>query len=460
MRMLQMPGSNRVNPFIKNSVDVSLETINAWRGLPIEQQPEWPDSVLLSEVSCTLSQLPPLVFAGEVDKLRLHLQEAAEGRAFILQGGDCAESFRDITADNISRKLKTILQMAAILTYAAGVPIIKMARMAGQYAKPRSEQFELVDGRSLPVYRGDMVNGHELHDRVPDPKRMLKAYELSAATLNLIRAFTRGGFADLRALHVWNRGFAESCENEKYEELARKIDKAIAFMNACDVDCSNLTQTEVFVCHEGLLLDYEHALTRCDSRTGFFYDTSAHFLWIGERTRQIDGAHIDFFSKIENPIGVKLSSKVTARQVLELANRLDPGRTPGRLTFITRMGAGNIRQCLPGIIEAVRDGGFNPAWVCDPMHGNTITSSSGYKTRRFMDILDEVRGFFDVHRSVGTHPGGLHVELTGDDVTECTGGFDSISDDDLKDRYESLCDPRLNHRQSLELAFFLADCMK
>ncbi len=439
-----------------------LEGLGAWRSLPVRQQPSWPDADALERVGSELAAMPPLVFAGEADVLTEHLAKAGRGEAFLLQGGDCAETFADASADNIRNKVKTILQMAVVLTYGASMPVIKMGRMAGQYAKPRSADDETRDGVTLPAYRGDAVNGHPFtpEARVPDPRRLLDAYHRSSATLNLIRAFTTGGYADLRQVHEWNRGFVGNKAYSKYEATAAQIDRAMRFMAACGADFDALRTVEFFSSHEALLLDYERPLTRIDSRTGNAYDCSAHFLWIGERTRQIDGAHVDFMSRVRNPIGVKLGPTTTADDALALMDRLNPEDRPGRLTFITRMGAGRIREALPPLLEKVHASGRPVTWVTDPMHGNTITSASGYKTRRLEDVIDEVRGFFEVHRAVGSVPGGLHVELTGDDVTEVMGGSEPIDDEGLRRRYETLVDPRLNHPQSLEMAFQVADMLR
>lgn len=448
-----------VNPVPSPDVVAGLD---AYRALPAAQQPSWPDADALQAVRDELAGLPPLVFAGEADLLRSRLAEAAAGRAFLLQGGDCAETFAGATADQIRNRIKTVLQMAVVLTYGSSMPVIKMGRMAGQFAKPRSSDEETREGVTLPAYRGDAVNDYAFTEasRTPDPARLLKAYHTAASTLNLIRAFTTGGFADLRQVHEWNKGFAGSAANARYETVAAEIDRAMQFMDACGADFDALRTVEFFSSHEALLLDYERALTRIDSRTGLPYDVSAHFVWIGERTRQLDGAHVDLLSRVRNPIGVKLGPSTSADDALALIDRLDPTREPGRLTFITRMGAGQIREALPGLVEKVHASGAQPLWVCDPMHGNTFSSPSGYKTRRFDDVIDEVRGFFEVHRGVGTVPGGLHVELTGEDVTEILGGFEAISDADLATRYESLCDPRLNHQQSLELAFLVSDMLR
>ncbi|CAI9392124.1 class II 3-deoxy-7-phosphoheptulonate synthase [Microbacterium sp. T2.11-28] len=438
---------------------VPLDALDTWRSLPIKQQPLWTDLDAVAAVSDEIATLPPLVFAGEVDNLRDRLARAAGGRAFLLQGGDCAETFAGATAEQIRNRIKTVLQMAVVLTYGASMPVVKMGRMAGQFAKPRSSDTETRGDVTLPAYRGDIVNGYDFTEasRAADPGRLLKGYHTAASTLNLIRAFTQGGFADLREVHSWNQGFAKNPANARYERLAGEIDRAIKFMEAAGANFDELRGVEFYTGHEGLLMDYERPMTRIDSRTGTPYNTSAHFLWIGERTRDLDGAHVDYFSKIRNPIGVKLGPTTSTDTALALIDKLDPNREPGRLTFITRMGAGKIRDALPPLLEAVKDAGATPLWVTDPMHGNGITTPTGYKTRRFDDVVDEVRGFFEAHRAVGTFPGGIHVELTGDDVTECLGGSEMIDEATLATRYESLCDPRLNHMQSLELAFLVAE---
>jgi len=436
-----------------------LKGLDNYRNLVAAQQPTWPDADQLEQVRQTLAKYPPLVFAGEVDILKGRIAQAAAGKAFLLQGGDCAETFADATADRIRNRVKTLLQMAVVLTYGASMPVIKMGRMAGQFAKPRSSDTETREELTLPAYRGDAVNGYDFtsESRTPDPKRLLQAYNTSASTLNLIRAFTMGGFADLRSVHEWNKGFTDNPANSRYEVMAREIDKAIKFMAACGANFSELRTTEFYTSHEGLLFDYERPMTRIDSRTGTPYDTSAHFIWIGERTRQLDGAHVDFLSRVRNPLGVKLGPSTSVDDVMALIEKLDPNREPGRLTFITRMGTGKIRSSLPKLVEAVRDSGAQPLWITDPMHGNGITTKNGYKSRRFDDVMDEVKGFFEVHRALGTFPGGVHVELTGDDVAECLGGSEHIDEITLESRYESLCDPRLNHSQSLELAFLVAE---
>lgn len=438
-----------------------LKGLDNYQNLTAAQQPTWTDQSKLVAARAELAVLPPLVFAGEVDTLRSRLAAAAEGKAFLLQGGDCAETFVDATADRIRNRVKTILQMAVVLMYGSSLPVVKMGRMAGQFAKPRSSDTETREDITLPAYRGDAVNGYDFtaESRSTDPARMVKAYHTSASTLNLIRAFTTGGFADLRSVHEWNKGFTDNPANARYEQLAAEIDRAIRFMDACGADFEALRATEFYVSHEALLFDYERPLTRIDSRTGNPYATSGHFLWVGERTRAIDGAHIDFMSRIRNPIGVKLGPTTEVSDVMALIDKLDPNREPGRLTFITRMGAGQIRDKLPKLVEAVKASDATPLWITDPMHGNGITTKNGYKSRRFDDVMDEVRGFFEVHRAAGTFPGGIHIELTGDDVAECLGGSEMIDESTLAERYESLCDPRLNHMQSLELSFLVSEAL-
>jgi len=431
--------------------------------LEAAQQPTWPDASAVKDAVAELESFPPLVFAGECDNLKARIAEAAIGNAFWLQGGDCAETFAAATADSIRNRIKTILQMAAVLQYFSSLPVIKVGRMAGQFAKPRSNDTETRDGVTLPAYRGDAVNDLEFNEksRTPDPKRLVRVYNTSSATLNLVRAFTQGGFADLRQVHTWNRGFAADARfSARYEEMANEIGRAIKFMESAGVDPESFKSVDFYASHEALILEYEKALTRIDSRTNNPYDVSAHFVWIGERTRQLDGAHMDFAEKIHNPIGVKLGPKTTPEEALAIIKRLNPNNEPGRLTFITRMGASSIREKLPPIIDAVTKSGAIVLWVCDPMHGNTYEAPSGYKTRRFDDVMDEVRGFFEVHKKLGTHPGGIHIELTGDDVTECVGGGEQISHEDLASRYETACDPRLNHTQSLELAFLVAEMLR
>uniref|UniRef100_UPI00384FD5A7 class II 3-deoxy-7-phosphoheptulonate synthase n=1 Tax=Microbispora cellulosiformans TaxID=2614688 RepID=UPI00384FD5A7 len=439
---------------------MSASNLDSWRDLAAAQQPDWPDRAELDKVVAELASLPPLVFAGECDQLKDSMAAVARGEAFVLQGGDCAETFAGATAENVRNKLKTLLQMAIVLTYAGRVPVVKIGRLAGQFAKPRSKPTEVRDGVELPAYRGDMVNGFDFtpEARRPDPNRLLRAYHSSAVTLNLARAFTKGGYADLRQVHAWNQDFvAESPAGRRYEQLAREIDQALAFMRACGADPEEFHTVEFYSSHESLILDYDRALTRIDSRTGLPYDVSAHMVWIGERTRQLDGAHVEFFSRIRNPIGVKLGPTTTPEEAISLIDKLNPDNEPGRLTFITRMGAGKVRDALPTLVEKVNASGATVAWVCDPMHGNTFEAPSGHKTRRLDDVLDEVAGFFEVHHALGTHPGGIHIEFTGDDVTECVGGGHAIVEEDLALRYETACDPRLNRGQSLDLAFRVAE---
>ncbi|GAA1974229.1 class II 3-deoxy-7-phosphoheptulonate synthase [Catenulispora subtropica] len=436
---------------------------DTWSALPAGQQPEWPDADALSAVVSELRSYPPLVFAGEADLLKERIAAVARGEAFLLTGGDCAETFAGVTADAIRAKLKTLLQMAVVLTYAASVPVVKVGRIAGQYSKPRSKSTETRDGVTLPAYRGDSVNGFDFtpEARIPDPRRLLRMYQASASTLNLVRAFTTGGYADMRQVHAWNQDFvAGSPSGERYELLAKEIDRALQFMRACGTDPEEFRTVEFYAAHEGLVLPYESALTRVDSRTGQPYATSGHYVWIGERTRDLDGAHVEYFSRIRNPIGIKLGPSTTPDDALAYLARLDPEREPGRLSFIVRMGAGMVREKLPALVEKVRGEGHEVAWICDPMHGNTFEAPSGHKTRRFDDVLDEVKGFFEVHHGLGSHPGGIHVELTGEDVTECVGGGEEIAFGDLHDRYETLCDPRLNRSQSLDLAFLVAEMLR
>ncbi len=437
----------------------------SWRNHPAEQQPQWPDQVALDDALKTLAGFPPLVFAGEARALTAQMGEVAAGRAFLLQAGDCAESFDDFAADKIRDKLKVILQMAVVLTYAAGVPVVKVGRIAGQYGKPRSSNTETIEGITLASFRGHNVNSEvfSAEGRRADPARLLTGYHQSSATLNLLRAFTKGGFADLSRVQAWNQEFvASSAEGQHYQEIASGIGRALQFMKACGIDTASeaqLHQVDLFTSHEALLLGYEQALTRRDSLTGDYYDCSAHFVWIGERTRQLDGAHVEFLRGVCNPLGVKLGPSASAEEVLALCEVLNPERQPGRLSLITRMGATKVRATLPPLLEAVRDSGHPVAWVCDPMHGNTFTSGSGRKTRDLNDIMDEVAGFFAAHAAVGTWPGGVHVELTGDDVTECLGGSSRTLDHHLDTRYETICDPRLNGRQALDLAFRVSELL-
>jgi 3-deoxy-7-phosphoheptulonate synthase len=426
---------------------------------PALQQPQWPDRDRVRAVTRDLAGLPPLVLAAECDQLKERLAAVARGEAFLLQGGDCAETFAGTTADSIRGKFQTLLQMAVVLTYAASVPVVKVGRMAGQFGKPRSGVTEARDGVELPVYRGDAVNGIEFTAaaRTPDPGRLLEAYHCASATLNLCRSLASGGYADLRQVHAWNQDFvAGSPAGQRYEQLADEIDRGIAFMNACGADPREFRAVEFYASHEALLLDYEQALTRIDARSGHTYDLSGHLLWIGERTRDPGGAHVEFARRISNPVAVKIGPDATAHEVLELIEALDPDEEPGRLTLTTRMGAGRIRQALPPLVEKVAASRPAVVWVCDPMHGNTVQTATGQKTRNFDDVLDEVTGFFEVHRAIGTHPGGIHIEFTGDDVTECIGGGHHIGESDLASRYETACDPRLNRSQSLDLAFRVA----
>ncbi len=443
----------------EDAEEETLAAIRAWQDKPAKHQPAWPDAVELDKAVSYLRSLPPLIFAGEADKLTGQMAAAARGEAFVLMGGDCAESFADSGAQRIRTRIRTLLQMAVVLTYGASVPIVKVGRMAGQYAKPHSNPMETFGGGTLPSYMGDAVNGYEFTEqaRIPDPHRLIEAYERSVSTLNLIRAFTTGGFADLSKVHEWNRGFMTNPAYARYEQFAAEIDRAMRFMRAAGVDMDNLRTVDMFSSHEALLLPYEDAMTRIDSRTGLPYDTSAHFLWIGERTREFDGAHVEMLSHVRNPIGVKLGPSTTPQDALRLVDKLNPNAEPGRLTFITRMGAERIRDLLPPLVEAVKADGRPVTWVTDPMHGNTISAASGLKTRRLGSIMEEIRGFFAVHQDAGTHPGGIHVELTGDDVTEVLGGSEEIVEDTLGERYETLVDPRLNHQQSLEMAFLVAE---
>lgn len=447
---LQAPDAGSVPPW------------DTWRDRPALQQPEYPDEALLAEVTTSLRRQPPLVFAGEVDDLRAWMGAAGRGDAFVLTGGDCAETFAESTADHLRRKIQTLLQMAVVLTYGASLPVVKIGRIAGQYAKPRSSGTETRNGVTLPSYRGDAVNAHDFTAgaRTPDPGRLMATYHHASATLNLIRAFTKGGYADLRLVHHWNRGFTDNPAYARYESLASEIHRAVKFMEAAGADFDSLREVDLFSSHEALLLEYESAMTRIDSRTGDAYNTSGHFLWVGERTRALDGAHVELLARVRNPVGVKLGPSTTQEEVIGLIERLNPDGEDGRLTFITRMGAEHIRQALPPLLSAAKADGRPVTWTTDPMHGNTITSSTGYKTRRFETIMDEVRGFFDAHDHAGTVPGGIHVELTGDDVTEVVGGSEQLDDEALAERYETLVDPRLNHQQSLEMAFQVAELLR
>lgn len=438
------------------------EEISTWRQFPAAQQPTYTDPELLTTVVSELRSRPPLVFAGEVDSLLNKLAKASTGDAFVLTGGDCAETFVQSTADRLRLKIQTILQMAVVLTYGASTPVIKMGRMAGQYAKPRSSDTETRDGVTLPSYRGDAVNDitFTAEARHHDPHRLLDTYNRSSSSLNLIRAFTQGGYADLRRVHEWNKGFLSNPAYKRYDQLAMQIDKAIRFMEAAGTEFKNLSRVDFYSSHEALLLEYESALTRIDSRTGLPYDTSAHFLWIGERTRDPEGAHVELLSKVINPVGVKIGPDASADDLRRLVDKLNPEGIPGRMSFITRMGADNIRDRFPALVRAMQADGRPVVWISDPMHGNTISSDTGYKTRRFDTIIDEVHGFFDVLRENDGIPGGIHVELTGDDVTEVLGGAEEIDDEGLRRRYETTVDPRLNHQQSLEMAFRVAELLQ
>ncbi len=436
---------------------------STWQERPARQQPVWPDPAALEASLKQIGTMPPLVFAGEARSLQADLAQVASGNAFLLQAGDCAESFEEFSADNIREKLRVILQMAIILTYSVGVPVIKVGRIAGQFAKPRSSDTERVGDLDLPTFRGHIVNDPTASEaaRVPDPQRLVHAYHQSASTLNLLRAFTKGGFADLSRVHAWTQEFvASSPEGRRYEQLAAEISRGLAFMRACGIDTEsnpNLSQVDVYTSHEALILGYEEALTRQDSLTGGWFDCSAHMLWIGERTRELEGAHVEFLRGVGNPIGCKIGPDTQPEYVLELCEALNPSRIPGRLTLITRMGADKIEDGLQPLLRIITDAGHPVVWACDPMHANTFTAPTGHKTRHFDDIVREIRGFVRAHRSEGTWPGGIHVELTGENVTECLGGADALSDTDLDHRYETVCDPRLNARQSVDLAFRVAE---
>ena len=438
----------------------------SWRTKPVQQVPVYPDADALMAVEKQLRAYPPLVFAGEARRLKAALAKVAEGRAFLLQGGDCAESFAEFHPDNIRDTFRVLLQMAVVLTFGGALPIVKVGRLAGQFAKPRSSPDETIDGVTLPSYRGDNVNGMEFtaEARTPDPKRMVQAYNQSAATLNLLRAFAQGGYADLHKVHQWTLGFmTDAATGEKYKRFADRIQETLEFMEACGLTGETVPQireTEFYTSHEALLLPYEEALCRNDSTTGQWYGCSAHMLWLGERTRQPDHAHVEFMRGIQNPLGVKIGPKTTADELLALCDALNPQNEAGRLTVITRMGAERLAEHLPALVRAIQREGRKVVWVCDPMHANTVKSSTGYKTRQFDRILSEVRAFFAVHRAEGTHPGGVHFELTGKDVTECIGGTQAITEASLADRYHTHCDPRLNASQSLELAFLIAEALK
>ena len=442
-----------------DSAEVSALGLDKWRSLPRAQTPPWPDPDAVEQVVGLLSTVPSIVAPYEVERLREKLAEVCEGRAFLLQGGDCAETFADNTETHLLANSRTLLQMAVVLTYGASLPVVKLARVAGQYTKPRSQP---LDALGLPAYRGDMINSIEAtpEARVPDPQRMIRAYANASSTMNMLRAYLGGGLADLHAVHDWNRDFVRTSKfGERYEALAREIDRALAFIRACGLTDDEALRTVTLYCsHEALALEYDQALARVVS--GRAYGLSGHYLWVGERTRQIDGAHIDFVSRLANPIGVKLGPTATPEAALELCEKLNPDNVPGRLTLVSRMGNGKVRDTLPPIIEKVNAAGHKVVWQCDPMHGNTVESSNGYKTRHFDRIVDEVLGYFEVHQQLGTHPGGMHVEIKGEDVTECLGGAQAIEESDLAGRYETACDPRLNTQQSLELAFLVAEMLR
>jgi 3-deoxy-7-phosphoheptulonate synthase len=441
-------------------------TPDSWRARPIRQLPAYPDAAQLARTEDRLRRYPPLVFAGEARRLKAALAQAAEGRAFVLQGGDCAESFSDFTANVIRDTFRVLLQMAVVLTFGASLPVVKIGRMAGQFAKPRSSDTESQGGETLPSYRGDIINGSEFTAtaRIPDPVRMESGYFQSAGTLNLLRAFASGGYADLHEVHRWNLGFVEQSPlADRYRDLAARIDETLAFMTACGMTSAttrDLRETDFYVSHEALLLPYEQALTRVDSTSDEWYACSAHFLWIGDRTRQLDGAHVEFLRGVRNPIGMKVGPTMDQEELVRIIETLNPADEPGRITLISRMGADKVGAELPSLVRAVKRTGRKVVWVCDPMHGNTVSTAAKLKTRSFDAILDEVRCFFDVHAAEGTWAGGVHVEMTGQDVTECVGGAHRLTEADLGARYETFCDPRLNAQQSLELAFLIAEELK
>lgn len=441
-------------------------TPTSWRTKPILQQPTYPDQTELRKVLDELKNYPPLVFAGEARRLKEQLGDVANGEAFLLQGGDCAESFSEFHADNIRDTFKALMQMAVVMTFAGGVPVVKVGRLGGQFAKPRSSDTETMGGVTLDAYRGDIINGVEFNEssRVPDPHRMIQAYNQSAATQNLLRAFASGGMADLHRVHQWNLDFANKDEvSKKYEKIAQDIDNSLQFMKACGITSKtyrNLRETDFYTSHEALLLPFEEAFTRMDSLTGEWYDTSAHMLWIGDRTRQIDGAHVEYLKGVKNPIGVKAGPSMSPEDLIQLCNILNPENEAGRLNVIVRMGADKVADGMPKLLRAVKSEGLNVVWSCDPMHGNTIKSSNNYKTRPVDSILTEMKQFFQVHKSEGTYGGGVHLEMTGKNVTECIGGSFMVTEEDLSSRYHTHCDPRLNANQALELAFLIADTLK
>ena len=439
---------------------------SSWQQKKAKHLPNYNDEAMLKEVTNKLSTYPPLVFAGESRNLLKQLGEVANGNAFLLQGGDCAESFADFNPNNIRDSFKIILQMAVVLTFGASCPVVKVGRMAGQFAKPRSQDKETIDGIELESYKGDIINGIDFtkKSRTADPERLLQAYNQSAASLNLIRAFAQGGFANLKQIHRWNLTFAEENQyKKKFDDMANRINECIAFMEACGINDQNVRQmneTEFYTSHEALLLQYEESLTRIDSTSGKWYDVSAHMLWVGDRTRQLDGSHIEFVKGIENPIGLKVGPSTDINELLKIIEVINPENIAGRVTLICRMGSDKILSILPNIIKNVKKSDFKVVWACDPMHGNTIKASSGYKTRPLNNIISEIEQFFKIHRDEGTYPGGIHLEMTGQDVTECIGGLKEVTENDLKSRYHTFCDPRLNASQSLELAFLLSDFLK
>ena len=439
---------------------------HSWRDKPAKHLPTYKDIDKLNLVTKKLSNYPPLVFAGESRNLLKKLGEVANGKAFLLQGGDCAESFADFNPNNIRDSFKVMLQMAVVLTFGASCPVVKVGRMAGQFAKPRSQDSETINNLELESYKGDIINGIAFNEksRTADPERLIQAYNQSAASLNLLRAFAQGGFANLKQIHQWNLSFAEDNHSKKkFEDMANRIDECLTFMEACGINDQNVRQmneTDFYTSHEALLLPYEEALTRIDSTSGKWYDVSAHMLWVGDRTRQLDGAHIEFVEGIQNPIGLKIGPSTDINELLKIIEKVNPNNIPGRLTLICRMGADKISSILPNIISQVKKTENHVVWACDPMHGNTIKASSGYKTRPLVNIISEIEQFFKINRSEGTYPGGIHLEMTGQDVTECIGGIKEVTEDDLKSRYHTYCDPRLNASQSLELAFLLSDFLK
>ena len=440
-------------------------SLNSWSKFTAKHLPAYQNKEELNLVLSKIKKYPPLVFAGESRSLKKALSQVVEGKAFLLQGGDCAESFAEFHPDNIRDTFKVILQMSLVLTASASVPVVKVGRIAGQFSKPRSSPTEKKDGKELPSYLGDNINGMEFSEkaRIPDPKRLFRAYSQAASTLNLLRAFSQGGFADLRQVHLWNLGFIKDKTKGKYKEIEDKISDALAFMEACGINSDNnrrLRTVNFYTSHEALLLPFEESMTRVDSTTGEYHDTSAHFVWIGDRTRQLDGAHVEFCRGIKNPIGLKCGPSLKSEDLIKLCNVLNPDNEPGRITLISRFGADNVEKFLPKLIGSIKKEGLNVVWSCDPMHGNTIKAATGFKTRTFDSIVKEVKNFFAVHQSEGTYAGGLHIEMTGQDVTECTGGAQKISENDLSNRYRTHCDPRLNANQALELAFLISDEIK